>query len=388
MLIRELRRGLETFNLEQIISRADVDESTASQAARQIFQMQCARAVEDGVVTEKERASLQRLGGLLRISSTAQDQILTSAAETAYEEEVDWAMQDGQITAEEAEDLRDLRENMGLPPLDLYSFSQPASKRTRSAQSASSSEDQSEQDPNEADLAKENEARHQRLIGPTKSEQSNRRLLIFFGTTIAVILVGLISIGIGVRDVLFARATQSWPQIDAEVTKVELVTNYNYDSEGMVDDNTHQVRIHYRFSLNGKEYSGKQLRDGTRGWASGMKSIVVYYSPGDPSQSVLTRGYGKYGSTGWYDLIPGLLTVSLAAFLLTAGSWQGPIIGAWGERMRQKCIAYPDVLPWLAGFGFFFYGSMGLALGYFLGVLLSSVGPEFQDNALKRARHR
>lgn len=386
MLIRELRRGFEAFDLDQVVSAADVDESTANQAARQVFQMQCARAVEDGVVTKKERASLKRLGDRLRISSTVQDEILTSAAETAYEEEVDWAMRDGQITAEEAEDLRGLRENMGLPPVDLYSFSQPASKRTRSSQSASSSEDQSEQDPNEADLAKENEARHQRLIGPTKSEQSNRRLLIFFGTTIAVILVGLTSIGIGVRDVMFASATQSWPQIDAEVTKVELVTYYHHN-QGM-DDNTHDHRIHYRFTLNGEEYSGKQLREGIHNWASGLKSITVYYSPNDPSQSVVTRGYGKYGSNGWYDLIPGMLAVFLPAFLLTAGSWQSPIIGAWGEQIRQKCIAYPDMLPWLTGFGFFFCGSMGLALGYFLGVLLSSVGPEFQDNALKRARHR
>jgi len=123
-------------------------------------------------------------------------------------------------------------------------------------------------------------------------------LVAGIGMTVAVPFLAYFTI----KNLIAARASDSWPQAQGEITRFEITTEYAKRGVSYVPS------LSYRFSANGQAFSGSRLAFSGRSSSFrseieeiGVKYAVgtqhaVYYDPADPSQSVLERGthFGLY----------------------------------------------------------------------------------------------
>jgi hypothetical protein len=330
VLINELRRSFSSFDLNRIQAEARVDDAVTKTATRSVFRLQCIQCVDDGVLTDKEQSQLRKLGDSLQLSKSDQQKILTAAAELAYEEEVEWAMQDGEVSEEEAEDLNDLRKNLGLAPLELYIFSRPQRKHSKDPLQDTDQKSAEEQQSVAAKRA--NEERHELLIGPTSKQKHEERVLTICVAAFGSLVVGLALVVTSGWNLYRGQQTKTWPVIDGQVTKTELLRTVHSSGSGNeyrsdnVETTSYDTLVHYRYSVDGREYSGSEEFDGISRWQKMNKHVDVHYSPGDPSQSVLTPGAAP-ANAAWLTL--GILMILLAGI---------------GAAYWRKLAARPDTL--------------------------------------------
>lgn len=121
--------------------------------------------------------------------------------------------------------------------------------------------------------------------------------------TTAFVVVSLAAIFFGVRNVFHSRETNSWPFVPGRVVSSEVVQTR------CGGKNAFEPRVQYEYEINEAIYRSNRISFdascyGNREAASratkelwvGVK-VAVYYSPDDPSRSVLVAGAGE--ATGW-----------------------------------------------------------------------------------------
>lgn len=121
--IRQFRRALikelaaPDFDVDRIRNRCSVSVGDAKPCVEFVFEKLCLRASSDGEVTDSELQTLHRYGARLGLSEADQMRILTAAKEQVFSIHLKQARDDGIVTAVEEEDLYELRESLGLPPV-------------------------------------------------------------------------------------------------------------------------------------------------------------------------------------------------------------------------------------------------------------------------------
>jgi len=150
--------------------------------------------------------------------------------------------------------------------------------------------------------------------------------LVFFAIGIAVTTWGWNVLG-------NAKASTSWPSVEGKVVSSEVERERTSRRSGgrRRTSTTYEAAIHYRYTVNGTEYSSDRVSFGeysssNRAHAQGIvsrypagKTVQVYYDPNDPEVAVLESG------TSWSCYIPigiGIAFVIVGA-LLSAGSLIG-----------------------------------------------------------------
>jgi len=111
------------------------------------------------------------------------------------------------------------------------------------------------------------------------------------------LLVGIFIFGLGMRDVMRANDSKSWPTTVATVQESTVKTNV--DEEG---GSTYYAQVLYDFEVNRFAYSGDQVAFGdfssndservkeiVKRYPEGNE-VVVYYQPDNPDLSVLEPG--------------------------------------------------------------------------------------------------
>ena len=93
------------------------------------------------------------------------------------------------------------------------------------------------------------------------------------------------------------RASQSWPQTMATITKAEIVEEKDRDSRGYV------VNVLYGYTVDGVSYTGQRIGFGKRQYIRKKRaqaelqrypvnsSVLVYFDPRKPADAVLVREY-------------------------------------------------------------------------------------------------
>ncbi len=134
----------------------------------------------------------------------------------------------------------------------------------------------------------------------SKSMQNMTPAKAFFFTRIfpaIFILVGGITVYLGISDMLLAKASNGWPNTQGAISASEM--EYHRDSDG---GGTYHARILYDYEVFGVLYSNDRIAYGDYGSSnpSHARSIVnryskqlpvtVYYQPEHPQESVLETG--------------------------------------------------------------------------------------------------
>lgn len=119
------------------------------------------------------------------------------------------------------------------------------------------------------------------------------KLVLGVAMTVAVPFMAYVMI----KNLIGSRASNSWPQAQATITRFEIVEDYLGRRLP-----SYQPKVEYRFSVDGKDYSGSRLAFGVH--SSEIRSEIeelgvkyapgtqhaVYYDPADLTQSVIERG--------------------------------------------------------------------------------------------------
>lgn len=117
---------------------------------------------------------------------------------------------------------------------------------------------------------------------------------------IAAVVCGVLGVGfLGWSAVRLLRinASRGWPGTAGQIVESGVATTT--DSEG---DKTYRLAVHYRFVVNGAEYTGKLVNFGTPYARSPARlqpvadrypvgaAVTVYYDPRNPERAVLEPG--------------------------------------------------------------------------------------------------
>lgn len=132
---------------------------------------------------------------------------------------------------------------------------------------------------------------------------------------LVISLLGLFVIVSALRRRRQAGVSESWPGVQGKVleAKVEKVDRTNFDGPDTTDFVPH---VRYAYTVMGKEYTSDRISFGVvtsnRTPAEQIVSrypagtaVMVYYSPKDPSQSVLERSGGRL----WVSLAIGIVMI-------------------------------------------------------------------------------
>lgn len=115
LLLAKLRKhGPARLEFRQLVAESETPAKIATRTARQLYTNLCEKVVEDGVITEDERRSLDALRKGLELSPEDAQEMESYAVAERYRSAAMNALADGVITAEEEEELKRLRSSLGL----------------------------------------------------------------------------------------------------------------------------------------------------------------------------------------------------------------------------------------------------------------------------------
>ena len=134
------------------------------------------------------------------------------------------------------------------------------------------------------------------------------------------ILVGGLVAYIGIRDLLFARASLDWLTTEGKIISSSVERKIDRDR----DSSTYQAEIQYEFAVNGVTYSGTRVAFGEHGSNNSThakdivfrypkgSSVTVYYSESDPDTCLLEPGVQ---AQVWFLPVSGLIVFIIGLFL-------------------------------------------------------------------------
>ena len=124
-----------------------------------------------------------------------------------------------------------------------------------------------------------------------------RAKLIWMGISSILLIVGMILIFFGLREINQARASTSWQPV------VGVIVSSDLDVEIDSDGNTYyRANIRYAYGLDGQEFNGDRVYIGQTSTTDRKPTfdlllkyekgaaVVVYYDPRTPTQAVLEPG--------------------------------------------------------------------------------------------------
>jgi hypothetical protein len=142
----------------------------------------------------------------------------------------------------------------------------------------------------------------------------------------AVFVFGFALLGMAWMLLSEGVASYSWPQVEGTVVSHRVVRDY--EQAARQQENFH-AEVYYRYSVNGRSYSGKRYAidrgpNATGAYSSSDEAravvaqkyprgepVVIYYDPESPDQAVL-----KTGASFW-SAFPGLMGL----LVIFAGFW-------------------------------------------------------------------
>jgi hypothetical protein len=166
------------------------------------------------------------------------------------------------------------------------------------------------------------------------SSRHRKRPPLFLG--ILFLLIGLVVAGFGVRTIIRAGQSESWPTVEG-VVKVSEVDR-RHDKDGT----TYHADVMYEYTVDGTLYSCDRVSYGDYGSSNSSharrvcnrypqgQTVVVYYDPGDPEEAVLEAG------RTW-------ATFAVAGFGAIFALVGGGIIHVW--RTRAPVKSAPEEMP-------------------------------------------
>ena len=113
-----------------------------------------------------------------------------------------------------------------------------------------------------------------------------------------VVLVGAVPLGVGVRDYVKGRASQTWPSVDGKVMSSELETRLG----GAGEQTSNRARIQYAYTVDGQSYTSRRVGFGVYGSSDSIeherlmdtysegKTVRVHVNPANPQDAVLIVG--------------------------------------------------------------------------------------------------
>ena len=143
-----------------------------------------------------------------------------------------------------------------------------------------------------------------------------------------IMLIGAITLLVSIKNYYIARASETWNHVSGVITQSEVISrrsmSSNSSSGTTPDVITYSPNIVYQYEVNENLYSNDKIRFGAIGGTniSETRNLVakysigkkapVYYSEGDPSNSVLQKGITTKKS---YGAIIGGIVFLLMGFL-------------------------------------------------------------------------
>lgn len=140
-----------------------------------------------------------------------------------------------------------------------------------------------------------------------------------------LILLGALSLWLGISDVANGWASRNWPSVEGVIVASSIGINYSSSSNRQKStDTTYSANVEYTFAVDGEGYSGHRISFGEyasadrsdaerflRPYPKGQ-SVTVYYDPKSHRRAVLETGLHGYP---WLFLIPGVLFPALGFFM-------------------------------------------------------------------------
>jgi tellurite resistance protein len=102
------------FSFSTFVEKCGVDPAEAQLVARDMYGRLCARVVSDGVISDRERKTMNRLASALLLDEATASSIEREAIAGRYQAEVQRVLADGRVSVEEEAALTSLRESLGL----------------------------------------------------------------------------------------------------------------------------------------------------------------------------------------------------------------------------------------------------------------------------------
>jgi hypothetical protein len=151
-----------------------------------------------------------------------------------------------------------------------------------------------------------------------------QRFFAVRATPWAIVLVGMLGIGIGVGDWQSARESAAWPAVDGTITR-STVERVQSGGGGRPQSVTYAAQIAYAYAAEGSRHAGQRISLGhvdteAQSDADGVvkrypvgAQVKVHYMPGNPGESVLEPG--TQGSP-WLILVLGAVFASVGGVLV------------------------------------------------------------------------
>jgi hypothetical protein len=154
-----------------------------------------------------------------------------------------------------------------------------------------------------------------------RSTNKMPRGMVFFFSRIfplIFIIVGGFTGFVGVRSLLRAKASSSWPTAQGVIVSSSVERHHSRDSDGH-DRTTYHAEVFYEFTVDGTVYNGNKVAYGDYGSGNPSharkivnkypkdKSVEVHYMPEDPGESILEPGVK---AQAWFIPLFGLVFFS------------------------------------------------------------------------------
>jgi hypothetical protein len=140
-----------------------------------------------------------------------------------------------------------------------------------------------------------------------------------------VILVAGVAVGLFAgRDVVEARKTESWTEMQGTVLSSEVVYNpggVNNSPESWSPEVTYEYEVGGRVYTSGRvrigglSYSGRGTADRMIDGLPKMGPVTLFYDPGDPEKAVLVQGTDSGDKTIGLLIAGGLIFLGIMAYL-------------------------------------------------------------------------
>jgi hypothetical protein len=166
-------------------------------------------------------------------------------------------------------------------------------------------------------------------VTPSKTTIKTQKSLMFIA--IAMIAGGIFLIVWGSNELKGAYQSRSWPSTQGKITSSYIKKQVNKKSSTNRTTTSFSAKVHYRYMVGGKTYSGDMIcfggtySGGKRSLAKKVadsypkgKKVTVYYNPENPKEAVLKTGFSW---TTFMVFIGGLLflCVGIACYISYRG---------------------------------------------------------------------
>lgn len=148
-----------------------------------------------------------------------------------------------------------------------------------------------------------------------------------------VVLVGVLSMYLGIENTLMARASAAWPSVEGAIIRATVARDSSADSSGA--SGTWRPIVVYAYVVDAMRHEGQRISYGDYATAerADAESVIdkypkdtrvrVYYMPDDPRQAVLEPGASGipwfFVALGLVFSITGVLLVKFLPRLVPSG---------------------------------------------------------------------